>query len=829
MLDSTDSAWLFWRTDDVGTDTGFRVTWRATLDTTPPTVDCPRDQSLEVDTGTTSIPVFYEEPTATDEGAVRIISQSHRPGDVFDSGRFTAVFYRFEDAAGNVAPACLFFVNVLQKDMTPPVVVCPGDFTEYVSPGVTSAEVLYDEPTATDNGGPALVLTQSHAPGDTFPFGSTRVSYTFGDRDGNTAPDCIFYVFVTDSLADIIPPDVNCPMDISRPVSQGISFLPVSFPDATATDNSGTASFVSVDPLSGSSFALGTTDVTFSFIDPSDNIGTCTFTITIYVVDTTSPVVTCPPDIARSVLPGVTSLDVTFPSATATDDSGTASLVSVNPPSGSSFPLGPTDVSFVFEDPSGNDGSCTFRITITTRTITDTTPPEVTCPPDITRSVLPGVTSLAVTFQSATATDDSGTASLVSVNPPSGSSFPLGPTDVSFVFEDPSGNDGSCTFRITITTSTITDTIPPVVTCPPDIARSVLPGVTSLAVTFQSATATDDSGTVSLVSVNPPSGSSFPLGPTDVSFVFEDPSGNQGSCTFRITITTSTILDTTPPVVTCPLNFTRLVPRGVSSLRVVFPDATATDDSGRTTLVSVDPPSGSLFPLGPTEITFRFADRSGNVGNCTLCVTIAALGPTGCGNTSCENGATCVTVGEDFVCECLPGFVGDRCEIDINECSSLPCLNGGTCINGIDQFSCLCRQGYSGINCGIVGFCDLEGDWYNECNDRLSLSPTSTGLILGDYYSSIELITGYNNPYLVVGYISRRCDFSSFGFIVTQNNGKSTGSWSGQCHLCDGQEVLYTTWTHRLRVDTCTDTRKATRVGQDKWTRYKQDQAPREA
>lgn len=68
-----------------------------------------------------------------------------------------------------------------------------------------------------------------------------------------------------------------------------------------------------------------------------------------------------------------------------------------------------------------------------------------------------------------------------------------------------------------------------------------------------------------------------------------------------------------------------------------------------------------------------------------------------------------------------------------------------------------------------------------------------------------------SDPYMVVGYISRRCDFSTFGFIVTQNNGKSTGSWSGQCHLCDGQEVLYTTWTHRLRVDTCTDNRKATR------------------
>ncbi|XP_011680720.2 fibropellin-1 [Strongylocentrotus purpuratus] len=199
-----------------------------------------------------------------------------------------------------------------------------------------------------------------------------------------------------------------------------------------------------------------------------------------------------------------------------------------------------------------------------------------------------------------------------------------------------------------------------------------------------------------------------------------------------------------------------------------------------------------------------------------------------CGSSPCYNGATCTNAGLDYVCECAPGFAGVNCEIDINECTSLPCQNGATCINGIALYTCQCRQGFSGINCEEVGFCDLEGEWYNECNDRVTVTLTSTGMILGHYSSNIGLLTGYMAPNVMVGYADQACDFPSFGFVVTTDNGKSTSSWSGQCHLCGGEEVLYTTWTNTQRVSTCVDIKKATSIGQDRWTRYKQSQAPRE-
>ena len=80
----------------------------------------------------------------------------------------------------------------------------------------------------------------------------------------------------------------------------------------------------------------------------------------------------------------------------------------------------------------------------------DTTPPTVTCPATVTQTVELGVTSAVVFFGSATATDLSGSTSLVSVSPASGSSFQVGVTAVTFTFQDSSGNQASCSFAVVV-------------------------------------------------------------------------------------------------------------------------------------------------------------------------------------------------------------------------------------------------------------------------------------------------------------------------------------------------------------------------------------------
>lgn len=52
-----------------------------------------------------------------------------------------------------------------------------------------------------------------------------------------------------------------------------------------------------------------------------------------------------------------------------------------------------------------------------------------------------------------------------------------------------------------------------------------------------------------------------------------------------------------------------------------------------------------------------------------------------------------------FRCECLAGFEGSFCEIDINECHDQPCMNGATCIDRIAGFKCVCPPSYVGDLC----------------------------------------------------------------------------------------------------------------------------------
>ena len=47
-----------------------------------------------------------------------------------------------------------------------------------------------------------------------------------------------------------------------------------------------------------------------------------------------------------------------------------------------------------------------------------------------------------------------------------------------------------------------------------------------------------------------------------------------------------------------------------------------------------------------------------------------------CKSSPCINGASCVDLEDFYECQCVPGYTGRNCEIDINECEDQPCLNG---------------------------------------------------------------------------------------------------------------------------------------------------------
>lgn len=70
-----------------------------------------------------------------------------------------------------------------------------------------------------------------------------------------------------------------------------------------------------------------------------------------------------------------------------------------------------------------------------------------------------------------------------------------------------------------------------------------------------------------------------------------------------------------------------------------------------------------------------------------------------CFQEDCQNGGKCTNSSEQYACTCKPGFEGDDCSIDIDECLTAECTNNSTCIDEIAGFTCKCLPGYDGTLC----------------------------------------------------------------------------------------------------------------------------------
>ena len=99
---------------------------------------------------------------------------------------------------------------------------------------------------------------------------------------------------------------------------------------------------------------------------------------------------------------------------------------------------------------------------------------------------------------------------------------------------------------------------------------------------------------------------------------------------------------------------------------------------------------------GRSQLIFLFKSFCLSLA-CKAKITLIAA-PDDCEDAECANNSTCIDGVNKYRCDCLPGFSGDQCQNNINECDSQPCENG-QCKDGINDFSCSCYQGYTGKTC----------------------------------------------------------------------------------------------------------------------------------
>lgn len=129
-----------------------------------------------------------------------------------------------------------------------------------------------------------------------------------------------------------------------------------------------------------------------------------------------------------------------------------------------------------------------------------------------------------------------------------------------------------------------------------------------------SATDTED-GAVKVV-VSRASGGRFPLGYSEVFASATDSGGLVGTASFMVSV-----VDTTAPRIVVPSDITAKA-GGPHGAVVEYAPLSATDAVTSSPLIRVTPPSGSLLPMGRTEVLVVATDDAGNEGQARFVVTV---------------------------------------------------------------------------------------------------------------------------------------------------------------------------------------------------------------
>jgi HYR domain/Divergent InlB B-repeat domain len=174
------------------------------------------------------------------------------------------------------------------------------------------------------------------------------------------------------------------------------------------------------------------------------------------------------------------------------------------------------------------------------------------------------------------------------------------------------------------------DVEPPTVVCPADLVLDVDSGQCSRSNVTYEVTATDNLPGVSVI-CEPASGSTFPAGTTLVRCTATDQEGNTNFCAFNVTIRPP------PPVITCPPNL--IVECATPGGQPVDFSVSAVGACASAVTVTCAPPSGSLFPLGPTPVHCSALDSFGGRSECSFTVFLVG---TNCGGEFSLAKETCL-------------------------------------------------------------------------------------------------------------------------------------------------------------------------------------------
>jgi hypothetical protein len=648
-------------TDDCG-NSGTASQNIFTQDITPPTITTPAQNTNVVCDGTGNVAArnawlaAHAGAVATDDCGT--VTWTNNFTALASSCGSTTVIFTATDGCGNKSTTQATFTIT---DTTPPVITCPppASGTTILNECFSNAVVL-GTPTATDNCSlPAQIVFTNNAPAQ-FPVGTTIVTWTATDVCGNTST-CNQTVTVTDNSQ---PPVIVCPANVVQTAGPNNCFLNnVVVPNPAYSDNCAvtkltytttgatilSSPLIGINSVSGATFNVGVTTVTYTASDAAGNSSNCSFTVTI--LDINPPVFTfgCPASITVNTTPGQCNATVNVPGPSYSDPCLELVSLTHNSPystnignANGTYPVGTTTITWTITDISGNTATCTQNVTVI-----DANPPSITCPANVVDQIINGVCSMtlgvitdpiltsncsvpALTY-SIVHPDLSTTSGTGSVT---GLVFPVGISTVTYTVTAANGLTANCQFTVwiknlvapkfTVDCSTAIN-----ITANTDAGKCdaavTVPGPTISNPCLELYTITNDFNNSANAS------GTYPIGTTTVNWTITDASGNITHCTQTVTVN-----DNQAPTIACPANvtdfitngactkisgnFTPLVitdncPNPVLTYSLVYPNGTTASGTG---LVS-----GLAYPAGVTTVTYTVTDAGGLTAvSCPFTVTI---------------------------------------------------------------------------------------------------------------------------------------------------------------------------------------------------------------
>ncbi|HEU5240276.1 MAG TPA: HYR domain-containing protein [Pyrinomonadaceae bacterium] len=527
------------------------------------TLICHENFSVIANTTQGGNPGAFVDFTATGGifGNCGAISASPASGSFFGLGT-TQVNVTSELGGGS----CSFTITVVQA--TPPTISCPPDVTgaddgsgfhtftaaQIGTPTTnptTNVTVTFERsdnvPATYDDNGNVLTPAVVHAIDDPYPLGTTGITWTVTDSNGLKA-SCLQKVIVTGNCpaGSSAPSFTTFPADITTATGPNSTTCGVVLDDELVqpevADNATCAVTVSVSGIPpGNLFPIGTTTITYT---ATNGAGTVSRTQRITVTDNTPPVIFAPANASYTCPEQVPALSpsqafgpnfetgLPDPTKPVFDNCGPPTVTATQTTSGVGSAASPLVITRTYSalDSHGNTASAVQVITVT-----DSTPPTITAPADVTAYTGAGATTCDTVVSLGNASASDNCAGVQVSRSPSGNTFPVGVTTVVWTATDWAGNTATANQTVTVI-----DNTPPLISCPSNIVLE--PTCPSGAIgSYVTPVGTDNCpGATTSLTAGLPSGSIFPIGvTTTVTYTVNDAHGNSASCSFTVRVKTA--------------------------------------------------------------------------------------------------------------------------------------------------------------------------------------------------------------------------------------------------------------------------------------------------